>query len=121
MSARIDALVRRREALIARSAAQRAWLAVEIDETRRGLWLLEGLSRGVRAVRSRPLVSAVVAGAIVLTAPRRLLRGVVRGIVFGGSLIRLGRSLRAVLLKGGGSTRQAPNFDRLAPEPSDQG
>jgi hypothetical protein len=96
MSPEASGIVRRRQALVARSRAQRDRLGAALADVRRSLWLLDGAARGLQLVRARPLLSASVAAAVLLLAPRRLLFAALRGVVFGGTLLRLGRSIRTL-------------------------
>jgi hypothetical protein len=94
MSPRASSVVRKREALVARSAAQRDRLSAELVDIRRSLWLLDGAARGLQMMRARPALSVAVAAGVLLLAPRRLLGAALRGVVFGGTLLRVGRAIR---------------------------
>jgi hypothetical protein len=62
-------LAERREELIARSAAQRAALAVSAEPLVRKA---ASFDRVVGAVRRNPVVAAVAVGAVALLGPRRI-------------------------------------------------
>lgn len=68
-------LAKRREALTARSCAQRAELAAVLQPTARGLGMLD---RILAVVRARPVVISLAAAAMVVLGPRRLLPWVLR-------------------------------------------
>ena len=97
MNARINAVVRRREALVARSGAQRDRLAQNVGNVKRSLRIVDRMVRGVQMMRTRPGLSLLVAAVVLLAVPRRLLMATLRGVALGGSLLRMGRALRSIL------------------------
>jgi hypothetical protein len=97
MSARLQRLVARREALVRQSDAQREQLAAQAAELRRGLWFVEAAALGVRFAASRPLLVVAAAGTILVLGPRRLMHRGVRVALVIVSALRLGRSVRDLL------------------------
>lgn len=79
MIGRLRQLAQRKQALAARSQAQRAALAAAL---RPAAGRLAALDRIVQAVRQRPLLFAAAAVALVLLGPRRLLPWALRAIPF---------------------------------------
>jgi len=75
MIGRARELARRRQALAARAAVQRAELAGALQPVVRRL---AALDRVVAALRERPLMVVAAAAALVLLGPRRLLRWALR-------------------------------------------
>ena len=79
MIGRLRELAQRKQALAARSAAQRAALAADLRPMAGGL---AALDRIVRAVRRRPFLFSAAAVALVLLGPRRLLPWALRAAPF---------------------------------------
>ena len=96
MSVRIDAIVSRREALVLRSALQRERLALDVASLQQPLYIADRAVRVIRIIRARPVLSLAVAAAVLGLVPRRVLAAAVRGVAFGGSLLRLSRSVRSI-------------------------
>lgn len=69
MSLREQRLAQRREELVARSAAQRAALIANVEPLLRKAAALDGI---VARVRRYPLLTAGLAGAVVLVGSRRI-------------------------------------------------
>jgi hypothetical protein len=76
---RLRELARRKQALAARSAAQRATLAAALQPVASRLAMLD---RIVQSVRQRPVLVAAAAVALVLLGPRRLLPWALRAAPF---------------------------------------
>jgi hypothetical protein len=92
VSDREEQLASRREALLARSAAQRQLLAELAGDIE---YRLGGLDRGINAVRSaarQPLLIAGAIAAVVLIGPRRLVRWLGRGALLWSTGRRLLRA-----------------------------
>lgn len=68
-------LASRRDALIARSRAQRLEIACALEPFTRKL---SAVDRTVAAVRAHPVVAGIAAGALALLGPRTLLRWAAR-------------------------------------------
>lgn len=100
MSAHLQRLVARRQALVRQSDAQREQLAAHAVELRRGLWFAEAAALGVRFATSRPLLVVAAAGTILVLAPPRLLQRGARVALVIVSAWRLGRSVRDLLREG---------------------
>ena len=79
MIGRLRELAQRKQALAARSAAQRAEIAAALQPV---AGRLAALDRIVQAVRRRPLLFSVAALALVLLGPRRLLPWALRAAPF---------------------------------------
>ena len=79
MICRLRHLAQRKQALAARSAAQRAALAAQLQPA---AGRLAALDRIVQAVRQRPLLFSAAAVALVLLGPRRLLPWSLRAAPF---------------------------------------
>jgi hypothetical protein len=79
MIGEVRELARRRDALAARSAVQRAELAGALHPL---VHRLETLDRVVAAVRHRPVAMSLAAAALALLGPRRLLHWAVRALPF---------------------------------------
>ena len=79
MIGRLRELARRKQALAARSAAQRAALAAALQPAASRLVMLD---RIVQVVRRRPFLFAAAAVALVLLGPRRLLPWALRAAPF---------------------------------------
>ena len=82
MNTKLAAVVRRREALVARAAAQRADLAVFVERWRGPLAVADRAYRLGRAVRRHPAISAVALAMLVRTQGHRVL-------AWGGALLTL--------------------------------
>jgi hypothetical protein len=101
----LQELIERRDALVARSAAQREELARAVAGVRRGL-LPGGLALDAwRLVKSRPLLAGLAVGLLVAVRPRRLLAWVSTGLTLYSLVHRLAAALRA---PGGGGRRPRP-------------
>ena len=79
MIGRLRDLAQRKQALAARSAAQRAALAADLQPV---AGRLAALDRIVQAVRRRPFLFSAAAVALVLLGPRRLLPWALRAAPF---------------------------------------
>ena len=114
MSARLRELVRRREQLVARSTAERDRLAQAALGLGRGIAVLDAVLDAVRHVRRHRAVLGLVAGAVLILAPRAALRWVPRIVWIAPLAVegyRLARSLRAPLPAAGAGPEPSP-FDR---------
>jgi hypothetical protein len=67
---RLRQLVRRRQALVARSADYRACIAADLEPLARKV---AAADRAVATLRAHPVIAAAAAGAIAFMGPRRLL------------------------------------------------
>lgn len=74
MSDRLREIVRKRRLLVARATEQRGQLAVQAAAARQSLAFAELAWRGYRYLKSRPVVVAIVATALVAIGPGKLLR-----------------------------------------------
>ena len=96
MSARLHEIVARRRRLVVRAAEQRGELVAQGAALRHSLRFAEGGLRGLRSLRSRPLLAIVAAAAVAVVGPRRLLRAAIRGGLLLPALLRLARTLGAL-------------------------
>ena len=80
-------LVERREALVARSAAQRAEIAAALQPALRRL---AAADRVLEALRSHPFVAGIIAAALGYLGPRRIIFWAARALPF-VSLLRRSR------------------------------
>jgi hypothetical protein len=97
MTARLREIVGKRRLLVARAAVQRGELAVQAIAVRQSLAFADLAWRGYRHLKSRPVGVAVVAAALVVIGPGKLLRmGYRSGLIVMGllRLIKLFRTLR---------------------------
>jgi hypothetical protein len=97
MSARLRQIVRKRRLLVARATEQRGELAVEAAALRHSLAFAELAWRGYRHLKSRPVGIALIAAALVVVGPGKLLRlGSRSGLIFMAALrlIKIFRALR---------------------------
>jgi len=94
MSAHLAELAARREALVARSAQQRAGMREAMRGIRRGLALADRTLSIVDRIKRKPLAAALVAAAIalLLASPRRTFKWVSYGL----SAYSLVRELRRI-------------------------
>ena len=97
MSSRIAEIVSRREALIARAAAQRAQFAAATSRLRPPLRFANLAVRAYRLARSRPLLAALVLGVLAVAGPRRALRWGYRGLTLFVAVAPLARVLANLL------------------------
>ncbi len=97
MSSRIAEIVSRREALIARAAAQRAQIAAAASALRPSLWFANPAMRVYRLVKSRPLLAALVLGVLAVAGPRRALRWGYRGLTLYAAVAPLAKALANLL------------------------
>jgi hypothetical protein len=74
MNTKLAAVVRRRQALVLRAAAQRAELAVFAERWHGPLAVADGAYRLGQALRRHPAVSAVVVAMLVRTQRHRVLK-----------------------------------------------
>ena len=94
MKQRALELARRREALLARSAAQRAVLVDAADQITGRLDRIDQRINMVRRFLQRPwLVIGTIAAAGFLLGPRKLVRIASRGVVWAGTAQRISRML----------------------------
>ncbi len=73
MNAKLAAIIRRREALVARAAVQREAIGSEVTGWRRSLLAADLAYRLAQAVRARPLLAVVGVTAFLGARRRRLL------------------------------------------------
>jgi hypothetical protein len=78
-------LVQRREALVARSAVQRAAVAAALHPAVRGL---AAADRALGALRAHPYIAGIVAAALGYLGPRRLLSWAARALPLASLLWR---------------------------------
>jgi hypothetical protein len=79
MKTRLQAHKERREALVARCAALRGEARQHFVQVERSLWVADLAIDAGRALKRRPLVIAVIVGALAVAQPARLLRWLSRG------------------------------------------
>lgn len=111
MSARFDAVVSRREALVLRSALQRDRLALDVGNLQQLLRIADRAVRGIRMIRARPVLSLAAAATVLGLVPRHVLIAVVRAVVFGGSLLRFGRSVHSMFRRLVSTAASRPRSD----------
>jgi len=118
MSSRIAEIVSRREALIARAAAQRAQFAAAASRLRPSLWFANLAVRAYRLVKSRPLRAALVLGVLAVAGPRRALRWGYRGITLFAAVAPLAKGLADLLQRLRAAPKKA-GIARTRPAPTD--
>jgi ElaB/YqjD/DUF883 family membrane-anchored ribosome-binding protein len=95
VKARALELARRREALLARSSAQRAVLAAAADHISGRLDRIDQRINSVRRFLQRPwLLLGVVAAAGLLLGPRKMVRIATRGAVWVNTVQRVAQLVR---------------------------
>ncbi len=94
MATRVQQIVSRRLALVARSAEQREHIAHEGAKLHESLWLVELGVRGCQYVRQRRLLAGGAIAALIVLGPRRLLGAGYRAALLALSLLQLGISLK---------------------------
>ncbi|HKB81909.1 MAG TPA: YqjK family protein [Burkholderiales bacterium] len=97
MSTRLREIVRKRRLLVVQTAEQRGELAVQAAAVRQSLAIVEVVWRGYRHLKSRPVGVAIVAAALAVLGPGKLLRvGYRSGLVVMAVLrvVRIFRMLR---------------------------
>ena len=97
MSSRIAEIVGRRDALIVRTAAQRAQFAAAAASLRPSLWFANLAVRTYRLVKSRPFRAALVLGMLVVAGPRSALRWSYRGAMLFTAVAPLAKVLADLL------------------------
>lgn len=96
MSAGLHDIVARRRTLVVQAAKQRGELIAQVAALRHSLRFAELGLRGLRSMRSHPLLAIVAAAAVAVVGPRRLLRAAIRGGLLLPVLLRLARTLGAL-------------------------
>ncbi len=96
MSHRLRDIVRRRRLLVARAAAQRSDLAVQAAAVRQSLSFVDLAWRGYLQFKSRPVGVALVAAALVMVGPGKLLRMGYRSGLIVVTVLRVIKILRAL-------------------------
>ena len=91
MSSRIAEIVSRREALVARAAAQRAQAAAAASGLRPSLWLANLPVRVYGLIKARPLWAALALGVLAGYGPRRALRWGYRGVTLFATVVPLAK------------------------------
>jgi hypothetical protein len=91
MSSRIAEIVRRRQALVARAAIERAQIAAAASTLRPSLWFANLPLRAYGLVRSQPLWAALVLGMLAAYGPRRAVRLGYRGVALFATVVPLAK------------------------------
>lgn len=94
MATRVQEIVSRRQALVARSAQQREHIARESAKLRESLWLVDLGVRGCQLVRQRRLLALGAIAALMILGPRRVLGAGYRAALLAVALLQLGISLK---------------------------
>jgi hypothetical protein len=95
MNLDLEALASRREALVARSASERAAIVRAIAQIQRRVGFVERAIGLIDRVRRQPVVIALLAGVLLRLGPRRAIRWLGRGIALASLLAPLRRFLDA--------------------------
>jgi hypothetical protein len=96
MSHRLRDIVRRRRLLVARATVQRSDLAVQAAAVRQSLSFVDLAWRGYLQLKSRPVGVALVAAALVMVGPGKLLRMGYRSGLIVVTVLRVIKILRAL-------------------------
>jgi hypothetical protein len=96
MSHRLRDIVRRRRLLVARATVQRSDLAVQAAAVRHSLSFVDLAWRGYLRLKSRPVGVALVAAALVMVGPGKLLRMGYRSGLIVVTVLRVIKILRAL-------------------------
>ena len=80
MSTKLQTLAARREALVARSQAQRAVLAAATAQLRGSLGFAERVFGVARRIHAHPLLAGAVVGVLLFARPFRALRWISNGL-----------------------------------------
>ena len=80
MKSRLQSHTERREALVARCAALRGEARYHAAQLQRSLWAADLALEAGRAIKRRPLVLAVIVGALTIVQPGRALRWLGKGL-----------------------------------------
>ena len=94
MKTRLQAHKERREALVARCAALRGEARQHFVQVERSLWVADLAIGAGRALKRRPLVVAVIVGALAVAQPARLLRWLSRGFALYSFVQKIRAALR---------------------------
>lgn len=97
MSSRVAEIVSRREALVIRTAAQRAQFAAAASGLRPSLWFANLPVRVYHLVKSRPLWAALALGVLAVYGPRRALRWGYRSVTLFATVVPLAKVLADLL------------------------
>jgi hypothetical protein len=96
MSVRLRDIVHRRRLLVARATAQRGDFAAQVASLKHSLSFVDLVWRGYHHLKSRPVGVALIAAALVMMGPGKLLRMGYRSGLIVATVLRVIKIFRAL-------------------------